>query len=586
MPASPPPPAPPTPAGLVVPALAAGLAVLALAQLPAILAGAAWSDLRFLGALAAMFAAMLITLPPLDGMVRAALDHAWYRRYLAAAAAILALAAGFFTLVFAIEALSTVAYALRRPGAVSPGISLTAAAATLALYLAALACFAGYAWAAGMIATLLTLRPVEELRRHPLFRTAPPGSSWDADPTRQPSWRDILRGRATAPPLPPPPTRPIPPVPPMPPAPANIPPAPAPTPVPVPPPVPTCPCPATTAAPSDLQHTTLIARHDVPPPWEDPAITARYDHIRHCPRCDAWWWAAVTERAHTTYDRDGLEALSTSTVTSGTGLRCATRGEAEALIPWYPELRAAATRFRSLLPPGGTPAGADLTARCCAAHAGLLACAGRHPGAAALIDRDLLRWHPSDLVARALRPRAYDLIKHLTAHPDDAPAAAELAALQTRCAEARAADAATVYDHIDISEYWTPDLAPLDALTYQLHALRTAADPTPAGSRERQELARVRTAAADAWAAFHRNARWGAPVVEYRAILKRLADLNPGYPAGEADAWEEPGRLCQRARALMAAHRLRPDPDVVINDWMARLLGLPRTVPTSLPLRP
>lgn len=478
-------------AGRILALLTQGaLALAAFHQMRALLTASAWGELHALGVFIALITALVLTGFRLSGMMKAALGSDLYRLIFGLVAAGSCVAAIGFLVPYAILVLSLLPSGLYKTPV---SVSLTAGLSTLIACLGGFFLLAVYTWLSGMITILLLFRSREAWLRSWLLRGIDVPDPWRVNGSIRPLtlWETLkyrpppvsTRSPAVMPQSPvaeSPIAEPL----------AAEPPAAAPpvTQRPVAAPLvaePRCDCPTDSATLSDLTHTAILSSITLPTIPGDRAL-AQHAQVRRCPVCTAHWWMVVSDVQHDTYERDTLPPvlLSSQIIASGTGLRCRDLAQAEALTPWYPDLRAANARFERALPSGGSATTPAQAAEVIAAHTALVALTARHPQSHHLIFSKWRTWQPSDLAVGALLPRMRELVDHLTANPADTGAQGELAALQAQCAAARATDPVVTDGSAQMIELWTSDLAPVEALQSRLYHLHAEATKAGKGSAD------------------------------------------------------------------------------------------------------
>lgn len=513
-------------------ALAAQVAISAFAaqQSYRALRGGTLAEVHVAAALVSAMVGAMTGFGCLYGVIKASLGSIPYRICAIFSAGFIALAGAALFLVYAVTAILLAAGSFRLPGAISPGLSAAAGLGTILTLGTGGAFFAAYAYVYGMVSVRLAFSSDESLLRHPLLRGLDAPPSWDTEPL------------------------PLHPEPPARSRPADV-PKPPPTPKVLPAP---CLCAERALLLHELAPTSVLSRSDYP--TSGPEETARYAQVRRCGFCRAIWWVRVVETDRPSYERDATPdspPLSIVHDVSGTGLRCDSIEEAEALTPWYPKFAAAHDRFQRALrgPAQATP---EQKAEATAAHAELLALARRHPASDQLaIPNDWLDWQPSELFLRAVRSELRETIAILEKSPADPAARSRLEDLQSRCAAARAADPAFPHECVTLEELWTTDLAGVDAFEFCLFG--TMKQP-----RER---------IVEAWRTFHQRARWPSPAVEFRIMFAYASRLD--RLLGKRSNSNEPDRVFLRLRQLLAQPGVRPPKKRELNDWLREKLRLP-----------
>jgi hypothetical protein len=159
--------------------------------------------------------------------------------------------------------------------------------------------------------------------------------------------------------------------------------------------------------------------------------------------------------------------------------------------------------------------------------------------------------------------------------PDDAPAWQELKTLQGWCQQARLLDPAAKPEHWTAQELWTPALAGVDKLEFQISGVRNAAQGKPLGSPEHRELRRIEDAIATAWTAHMRTMEWPSPDIELHCLVEHAALLRPETVKGDTASWEHPRQVCMRIYRLLSQHGVVPSWRMTVSDWVAERTGLP-----------
>jgi hypothetical protein len=328
---------------------------------------------------------------------------------------------------------------------------------------------------------------------------------------------------------------------------------------------------------SELGHADLIAEGDFElpvPPYPRHVNQERWA-IRHCQACGIWWWMQSATTTHHTYDRsDEQRIVGSVTSTDGNALRCTDRTAAEALTADYPDFAKAAARFQQTFPRfdyGDPPEAAK-------AYALLQPLLRRHPAARYLQcvlrpDVSLEHWQQADVRVAPLRQRMHALMESLMRQPDDTAGAAELARLQQRCAEVRAAEPVPDWHHVDMSELWTPVLAPTFRAISERQPMLSQQRTLDAAARARFIV--LQRCIEAAWVAFLAEARIPAPRIEFRLLVQQLSELHPQGVTVDPAVWDRPERIALRLRTLMQRHGLGWERDQFLSVEVERRLGLP-----------
>ena len=107
--------------------------------------------------------------------------------------------------------------------------------------------------------------------------------------------------------------------------------------------------------------------------------------VRRCEHCQAVWWVRLREHFQINVDREGEPTGGSRHIVNTNGLRCRDLAEAEALTPWYPQLREADRNFERAIDEHTQKLGPRQAEAAIAAHAVFAALLAQHPGAGQLL---------------------------------------------------------------------------------------------------------------------------------------------------------------------------------------------------------
>lgn len=126
-----------------------------------------------------------------------------------------------------------------------------------------------------------------------------------------------------------------------------------------------------------------------------------------------------------------------------------------------------------------------------------------------------------------------------------------------------------------MEELWTPALAGMRQLEFQIWSVRHAAQGKALGSPEHSALRRIEDAIAAAWTEHQRRAEWPGPELEFHALVEHARTLRPEVVAGDRASWLHPEQVCQRIRELLTRLGVKPSWRVCVDHWIAERVGLP-----------
>ena len=321
------------------------------------------------------------------------------------------------------------------------------------------------------------------------------------------------------------------------------------------------------APPDDLVHTRPMHEQTLELSLDEGRARASFRiEIRHCENCGQWWWVERSSRVDITYARDSdpPEAIGSVHVELGSAVRCSGREEADALTQWWSDYQNATTRRDRLAQQGD---GRDVQ-RCI--DLGNTSRATRQLSESTArkckLSRDA-RWRHD----RELR----QCIDTLEQHPDDADTWQTLQRVQARCALARSWDAAIEPQDWTIEEWWTPALAGVRRLEFEIHDVRRAARGKSLGSPEHQSLRRIEDAIAARWEAHCERVLWPSPGVAFHALLEHAKLLEPMVVPGDMASWRHPDAIGRRLRTLVQSGAIEITRHVAVMPWLAARTGLP-----------
>ena len=319
--------------------------------------------------------------------------------------------------------------------------------------------------------------------------------------------------------------------------------------------------------PEELIHTTLIHAQALELALDEGRKHAHWRiEIRHCAKSDQWWWAESSQRTDITYARDSDPPVAVGAVhvTLGMAVRCGDHAEAEALTDWWGKYQDAITRRDRLASAGD---GRDVQ-RCIDL--------GHTSAATRQLSETTARTFKLSRDARARHERELRrYIDTLERNPDDADAWQALQRVQARCALARSWDAAIEPQDWTIEEWWTPALAGVRRLEFDIHAVRNAARGKALDSPEHQVLRRIEDATAERWEAHCERVVWPSPAVAFHALLAHAKSLEPMVVRGDMASWRHPDAVGRRLRALLQAGAVEITRHMAVPAWLATRTGLP-----------
>ena len=243
----------------------------------------------------------------------------------------------------------------------------------------------------------------------------------------------------------------------------------------------------------DLVHTRLVDEQQLDLSLDDGRRHASYRiELHQCPTCQQLWWMHLRGETHQTYERDSMPpvVIGSVAVTFSSAVRCPDRASADELTQWLPRhLDARARCERIHRARHGDLIGA---VRACIELAAI------NPRTAMLADSTQLPRSSDDTrVRHDARLRA--CVEILEKSPDDAQAWEELQKWQRWCQQARLLDPASKPEHWTIEELWSPALAGVRKLEFEVLDVRNAAQGKALGSPEHTALRRIEDAIAVAW---------------------------------------------------------------------------------------
>lgn len=317
----------------------------------------------------------------------------------------------------------------------------------------------------------------------------------------------------------------------------------------------------------ELVHTRLVDAQPLALSLDEGRTRAQYTiEVRRCPDCSQWWWAQRSSRVDITYARDSDNTVPVGSVhvELSSGVRCANHDEARALTAWWAEYQEAlAVRDRFARKEDGRG-----VARCIAL--------GEQSAATRMLSESTARSVKLSRNARAALERELQrCIEVLDRRPDDEAAWVELQRLQRRCARARGWDAAVEPQDWTIEEWWTPALAGVRRLEFELHAVRNAARGKSLGSPAHLELRRREDDLAARWDAHCERVQWPSLAVGFHAVLEHAKSLEPLVVPGDMASWRHPDAVGKRLRDWLRSGVVTPTRHLAVAPWLAARTGLP-----------
>jgi len=317
----------------------------------------------------------------------------------------------------------------------------------------------------------------------------------------------------------------------------------------------------------ELVHTRLVDAQPLELSLDAGHSRAQYTiEVRQCPDCGQWWWAERSSRVDITYARDSDNTVPVGSVhvELSSAVRCADHDEAHALTSWWAEYQEAlAVRDRYARKDDGRG-----VARCIEL--------GARSAATQMLSESTARSVKLARNTRAALDREMQAcIEILNRKPDDEAAWTELQRLQRRCALARGWDAAAEPQDWTIEEWWTPALAGVSRLEFELHAVRHAARGKALGSPEHLELRRCEDELATRWEAHCARVEWPSLAVGFHALLEHAKLLQPLVVAGDMASWRHPDRIGRILREWFKDGVVTPTRHLAVAPWLAARTGLP-----------
>ena len=264
----------------------------------------------------------------------------------------------------------------------------------------------------------------------------------------------------------------------------------------------------------DLVHTRLLETQQLDLSLDEGRQHASYRiELHQCPTCQQLWWMHLRDETHETHERDSMPpvVIGTVAVTFSSAVRCPDRASAAELTQWFPRhLDALARCQRIHRERHGDLIGA---VRACVELAAL------NPLTAMLADNAGLP-RESDNTRVRHDARLSTCIDTLENSPNDTAAAQELKQLQRWCQQERLLDPAVKPEHWTVEELWTPALAGVRKLEFQIWEVRNAAQGKALGSSEHAALRRIEDAIAAAWTEHMRVIEWPSPAIEFHFLLE------------------------------------------------------------------
>jgi len=323
----------------------------------------------------------------------------------------------------------------------------------------------------------------------------------------------------------------------------------------------------------DLVHAQELASERCDAPVDEGRRHVSYTRVHlRCPNCGQFWWLHSQDRTDHTYARDDETTIVGSVSYSVShAVRCVDERELAMLDAWLPRyFDALAQRDRLFAEAAGraTPG----------ARAAIVSCIDLAASSAAtrMLGETTARARKlADTVRRDLHDRLTRTIAALEAQPDDAEAWKTLERCQQRCAAARLDDSAREMTDWTMEEWWTPALAGVGRLEFEIHALRNAARGKAVGSPEHAALRASEDEIAARWNRHLERVAWPHPEVAFVALLAHAQSLAPMVVARDMASWAQPDRIGRALRGLLDSGQVTPTRHMDVVPWLAARTGLP-----------
>ena len=323
----------------------------------------------------------------------------------------------------------------------------------------------------------------------------------------------------------------------------------------------------------DLVHTEEQLSSQCECVVDDGRQTVSYtSEHRRCSMCGQIWWLYSQSRTDHTYARDDeYQIVGSVSYATSYAVRCADTAELVMLDAWLPCYFAAlARRDRLFVQNGGRP-----NDQLRAAVRECIALSERSAATRLLGDTSAR----AKKMSSALRTRLFEKMRHciaqLETQPEDLACWTTLQEFQLACANARLDDPARELSDWTIEEWWTPALAGIRPLEFEIHALRQSARGKTLGSLEHRTLRNCEDAIAKHWIAHLAQVKWPHQEAAFMALLTHAQLLEPLVVARDMASWVHPDRIGRLLKDLLATGQVQLTRHIVAAPWLALRTGLP-----------
>jgi len=327
----------------------------------------------------------------------------------------------------------------------------------------------------------------------------------------------------------------------------------------------------------ELVHTRSLASEvcDAPVNGGKQHITYTRELLQ-CPMCGQDWWSYSQARTDHTYARDDETTVVGSVSYSVShAVRCADAAEAQQLDAWLPRYLAALADREALFAKANGRAGGRHGPALLAAIKLCIELAEQSAATRMLSETSARARKLGNAERNHLHAELTQSVAILETKPEDRSTWERLRGYQRACADARLADPALQASDWTMEEWWTPALAGMRKLAFEIHAVRHAARGKALGSPEHRALRAIEDAIAARWKLHVQTVQWPHPECAFIAMVEHAKTIEPIVVARDMASWAYPDWICRQITNLLESGTVRPSRLVDVPQWMAVRTGLP-----------